>query len=649
MSTRGAITYLFCLLLPACAVAQQHVADSLAAVVRAKGPTVQLLNDLAWAYMFHLPDSGLSIALRSAQLARSTGDLAGQAQALNRAGVAYDVMDMPDSALALYERALPVAERSADDKVLAGVLNNMGMVHWNLGANDRALELYLRATAIFERTDNLKGLSNTYNNIGLILLDEKRVSESLRYQRHALAVRQKLGDKGLLAASMTNIGLLLDELDMVDSAIWYQQRAIPLQEEIDDRYGLAKSCVNMGTYLTRKKRTHEALGYLNRGLAIYQDEGNRRMVASTHFNMASVYLKVKDMPRYRQELRTTVELARGSGNAKLLWKACNDLALELNAIGEYREAAALLIERNAVKDSLFNMERSEQMALLERQYQTERKDRQIAQQETELAQRALALADRNRWIALLAAAMAVLLLGGGLLFQYNRRRAEREHHRAMTAEREAGLRAVLIATEDERKRIAKDLHDGTVQSLTGIKMRLQRTLSLIPLPEAERPRMDDTMRLLDEATAEVRSISHQMMPRVLSESGLVPALADMLDKSLGSTPIRYSFEHMRVEGVRYRDQVEISLFRICQELINNIVKHSGAKAVSVQLMAVKDHLVLLVEDDGSGFRPEDANQRNGIGLMNISSRVESLHGRLDYSAQAGRGTVATVRVPIAEA
>lgn len=172
MSTRGAITYLFCLLLPACAVAQQHVADSLAAVVRAKGPTVQLLNDLAWAYMFHLPDSGLSIALRSAQLARSSGDLAGQAQALNRAGVAYDVKDMPDSALALYERALPVAERSADDKVLAGVLNNMGMVHWNLGANDRALELYLRATAIFERTDNLKGLSNTYNNIGLILLDE---------------------------------------------------------------------------------------------------------------------------------------------------------------------------------------------------------------------------------------------------------------------------------------------------------------------------------------------------------------------------------------------------------------------------------------------------------------------------------------------
>lgn len=648
MSTRGAITLLFSLWLPCIGLAQQHVADSLSAVIRKGGPTVQLLNDLAWAYMFHQPDSGLNIALRSARLAQTTGDLAGQAQALNRAGVAYDVKDMPDSALALYSRALPVAEASADAKVLAGVLNNMGMVHWNLGAHDRALELYLRASTIFEKSGNIKGLSNTYNNIGLILWDEKRNEESLKYQRQAMAARQKLGDKGLLAASMTNIGLIFDELDLVDSAIHYQQQAIPLQEEIDDRYGLARSLVNMGTYLTRKQRTDDALSYLNRGMAIYREEGNDRMVASTHFNIASVYLKRNDLPRYRDELRTTVHMARTSGNVKLLWKACNDLGLELNKVGEYKEAAALLIERNNLKDSLFTIEKSEQMAQLEKQYQSERKDRQIAEQETELAQRALALADRNRWIAVLAATMAVVLLGGGLLFQYNRRKAERAHHRAITSEREAGLRAVLIATEDERKRIAKDLHDGTVQTLTGLKMRLQRSLSRMEVPVTEMDQMAGSMLLLDDATAELRAISHQMMPRVLSETGLVPALADMLEKSLGSTDIRYSFEHMRMDGVRFRDQVEISLFRICQELINNIIKHSGAKAVSVQIMLVKEHIVLMVEDDGSGFRPEEASKRNGIGLMNITSRVESLHGRLDYAPGAGHGTVATVRVPISE-
>lgn len=93
--------------------------------------------------------------------------------------------------------------------------------------------------------------------------------------------------------------------------------------------------------------------------------------------------------------------------------------------------------------------------------------------------------------------------------------------------------------------------------------------------------------MLDESIAELRNISHQMMPRVLSEMGLVPALDYMLGKSLGNTDIKFEFEHHKVEGERFAENMEVSLYRICQELVNNIIKHSEAKAVSVQLIKQK--------------------------------------------------------------
>ncbi len=97
---------------------------------------------------------------------------------------------------------------------------------------------------------------------------------------------------------------------------------------------------------------------------------------------------------------------------------------------------------------------------------------------------------------------------------------------------------------------------------------------------------------------------------------------------------------------RFDQRKEISLYRIAQELVNNIIKHSEAEAVSVQLLATKTHLMLVVEDNGKGFEYEDEANRNGIGLMNIASRVQAVHGELNYQPGSGQGTVATVRVPL---
>ncbi len=155
--------------------------------------------------------------------------------------------------------------------------------------------------------------------------------------------------------------------------------------------------------------------------------------------------------------------------------------------------------------------------------------------------------------------------------------------------------------------------------------------------------MELLSRIITESAEEFRSISHQMMSRALSELGLIPAIEDMLEKSLSPNNFEYEFEHFGVED-RLPENIEISLFRILQELINNIVKHSKASHVSIQLPKNNHKIIMIVEDNGEGFK--SYLKLTGHGLLNIKSRLNTVHGNVNYEPSSGSGTTATIRIPL---
>jgi len=238
----------------------------------------------------------------------------------------------------------------------------------------------------------------------------------------------------------------------------------------------------------------------------------------------------------------------------------------------------------------------------------------------------------------------LVVMGGGFVFYNNKQKEKQRIDHAIISQKEKGLKAVLHAQENERRRIARELHDSVGQTLSGVKMAWQGLLAdLKGLSGEQSDKMKYTTSLLDEASTEVRSISHQMMPRALQETGLSPALQDLLDSALGHSKMHYTFEQHNAEG-RFAEEVEIGIYRVCQELLNNIIKHSEASEVSVQLICSGKNLMLMVEDNGKGFNTED--KKEGIGLLNIKSRIETVHGDVNFEPSPGSGTVATIRVPI---
>jgi signal transduction histidine kinase len=228
--------------------------------------------------------------------------------------------------------------------------------------------------------------------------------------------------------------------------------------------------------------------------------------------------------------------------------------------------------------------------------------------------------------------------------QRNKRKSQAEKDAAIIEEREKGMKAIFEAQEEERKRIAKDLHDGIGQQVSAIKMFFQ---SLSKSFLNDKPEFKDDVEkishMITEAGTDVRTISHQMMPRALTELGLVSALEDMVDKSFSKSEIKCTFEHYNVSD-RLPQHVEIGLYRITQELLNNIIKHSGALMVDVQLMKVKNHCVLIVQDDGKGFGNKENS--DGIGMMNINNRLRSLNGEMNMESASGQGTTATIRIAL---
>lgn len=244
---------------------------------------------------------------------------------------------------------------------------------------------------------------------------------------------------------------------------------------------------------------------------------------------------------------------------------------------------------------MINEHRLSEVESFEARFSSREKELRIARLNEQQAQDSLSIARQRTWIFALVGGLILANGGGGFLIYRRRKIAQEQLADQKLYFQKKILDSTVEAQENERQRIAKDLHDGPVQC-------------------------------------------------TLLEMGMIPAIGEMLNKTLGQTGITFRFDHYALDGQRFAKNIEISLYRICQELVNNIMKHSGATEVDVQVYKTKSHLILHVEDNGKGM---DSSQKEaGLGLNNIYSRASSVNEDVQYESGLVSGTVANIRVPI---
>ncbi len=201
------------------------------------------------------------------------------------------------------------------------------------------------------------------------------------------------------------------------------------------------------------------------------------------------------------------------------------------------------------------------------------------------------------------------------------------------------LNAVFETQENERKRLAEDLHDSVGQVLSAIKLNLHRLEK--SCDEVTQPLLADTRKLADESISEIRNIIHNVLPPVLTDYGLVEALEGLCIKIEQTTNVKVELKK-KLEGVRFRPEIELAFYRIAQELFSNAIKHSGATAIHLTLTNEPGWLVMEFKDNGKGFNI--AQVKHGFGLKNLESRVQLINGEIKIYTKPQNGTITIIRV-----
>lgn len=211
----------------------------------------------------------------------------------------------------------------------------------------------------------------------------------------------------------------------------------------------------------------------------------------------------------------------------------------------------------------------------------------------------------------------------------NRALAKRESELAELSQR------LLFAQEEERRRIARELHDNLSQSLAAVKLHLAALKDEIPPDKAK-----EVLEIIDQAVTETRTLAYSLRPPLLDDLGLLPSLRRLAEmvKTASGLEMHLNLE----EGERLPRPVESLLFHVAQEAIRNVQKHAQAKHVVVTLHRELGKVILAVKDDGIGFRPQDPQ---GLGLRGIKERVEVTGGRMEVTSSPGCGALVSAEVP----
>ena len=619
---------------------------SIQQILRAKPDTnkVKSLSDLCWDYRFKSADSALIFGNQALQLAIGINYPKGIAQAYNDMAIIFIDRANYRSASKYLSESMKIREQLNDLPGMASLYNKLGIIDQKQGRLKEALENQISALKIYRKLNQDKWIGYSLNNIAIIHQNLGNLDKALKYHREALEYRIKLNDQEGEATSYGNMANLYAKMHDTIQAVEHYEKAIALSRKLKKDELISANLSNISNIYMGQKKYDKAMKLFAESLQIREKIGDSKGISSTLSRMGTVYTETGRFKEAANALNRSLEIARKISVVDEELSALLGLA-KLKALTHKLDSSFVLMKMYiSVKDSVYDTRLKQQILDVQSQYETDKleQDLYLIKKDKEFTEVKLQQRKTELWLLIF---VMISIIGAAIfLFYRHQQRQKAVLNAERISQQETRLNAVFQAQEEERRRIAKELHDGVGQTISAIKMNYQ-SLSGKAAEKELVPEFEKIGKMLENAGTEVRNISHQMIPKELEQFGLVSAVEGMLNLNLENAPVHYQFEHSGFTE-RIANHIELVIFRVLQELVSNVIKHSGANQLTVQLVKLKTHVVLNVSDNGIGFDVE-RKEKNGIGLLNIASRIDAIKGNLHYESDSGKGTSVTIRTPIA--
>lgn len=328
-------------------------------------------------------------------------------------------------------------------------------------------------------------------------------------------------------------------------------------------------------------------------------------------------------------LNKALEIGEKSNTVIQLDDIYKGLSESYEGLQEYKKAMTYHKLYVVNYDSTNGVKHKQNAAALEVKYRTAQKEKELAAQQLELVK-----SSQYTYASISAAIMLLLVSGMGFIQYRNKKKEYAREMASLQKDKEIQLlQAVMQGEEKERTRVAKDLHDGVAGMLAASKMHFNsigtQYAELVQLSAFKQG-----LNLLDEAATEVRKTSHNLMPEILLQYGLDQAIRRYCSNINNSRTISIIYDSWG-EINRYNDSFELSVYRIVQELLNNIVKHSKATQALVQVSQQNQVLSITIEDNGVGM--QENKGMDGTGLQSLASRAKAMNGKIELESRPGHG------------
>ena len=485
-----------------------------------------------------------------------------------------------------YDSSLKISRKLGDDKSTAGNMVNLGGVYLRLNRPDEALRYIKQGEAICRQKGYMKYLSTALHNKGEAYLGLNRLNEARTAFLEELATAQKINNRRSLVLAYGSLGLLA----------------------------------------LRQGNPQKAIVYLKEAERRFDPRNPYHLAVSIRSDLGKAYYQLKQYNQAEYQLKMVLKNTKNQDIKDDLIAVHKTLAAIYKATGRYRKALEQQEQYEQLKDSLFARQKIKDINELQIKYRSSEKDKQLLQERARLHEKDLRLREKNFWIA---GIMLVALLIAALFIALYRNIRHRQKA-ILKNEELKRLQALIEGEEKERSRIARELHDGLGGMLVAINMNVGMIKKAYP-----QAGLSKVEQMVDEAGIEARKTAHNLMPNVLEKHDLKEALLLYCERVNEGNGVQLQLQFDEALPVLDKS-IELILYRIIQELVQNIAKHAQAAQASIQLIKYEGQLVITVEDNGKGF--DLSIIKNGLGLDNVKYRVNTLKGTIHISSAIAMGT-----------
>lgn len=570
----------------------------------------------------------------------------------------------PQKAIERANIVLQVAEKTQDKASLGHAYDALADIEFNRGNHLKSLEYYRKSLEYRELAGNKQYVAYTYNNIGTVFFHLGNLPEAVKNYFSALKVYEAMNDKETMEGSYTNIGILYNDSGNYPEAIKNFEAALKISQELNFKVGIARYYQNMGNVYGNQKNHAESIKFHETSLKLMQELKRDKSaaieltsigveykalgdytkalnnfllavktfekiedkvtIALAYNNIGDIYGKQKNYDAAYRYLNKGLGLAKESKYLEGIRMSYDYLSTVDSLSGNYKEGLTHYKLFTLYRDSLYSNANTQKVMQQQFQYDFDKKEAAL-KYEQQLTQEQLK--QQKTLTTALIIGLVAFLLATALWYQRQKQK-QLQKQAAIQAE---FTQQLIQTTEDERGRIAIDLHDSISHELLSLKRGLK--------PEYT----EGVAQKIDAIIDDIRQISRNLHPVLLDKIGLKLSI-ETLCEQYGEHETLFITHDIDYDKPLPKP-AELQVFRIIQEALNNTVKYAQANASNITMLHNTEGIVLEIKDNGKGFDVQKALQSGkSFGLHSIIQRTKAIGGKAHIQSSES-GTTITITIP----